>query len=834
MNWHLWAGERLSDDQLKERLQSMEAFVGDSLRARLSLEKTLEVLDRFSILLKDNPPSSLVDCLVVTEGSLERAWSVLEEIGAFCSREFLEEKVIKELGSLDAVELTRVSFARPLFEQNAPLGLVTHILPGNSTGLSVLACLESLLVGNSNILKLSSRESDFALLALEELGKIDLSGSLARKVCVLRASSSDRDILMKLFQSSDAVSAWGGDTAISQIKAMLPPGVRFIPWGHKMSFGIVAKGSLKDEEGIRAIALDVVREEQQACSSPQNILVETEDFGELEEFASRFYKVLKEESDKFSVTPLKLAEQAEITNMVQMVELDQVWGKAKLFEDEKKTVRVLVEKELGLRPSPLFRTVWVRPFQASKLLEQLRPWRSYLQTASLLCPTDGRLQRELTMNLLRSGALRVTRPGQMLETYSGEPHDGVFALQRLTKRVRAELPGREKSFRLASEDQEGKPVYSYPIMGKEEFQRQMPNDKYAHLYFKSGGSSSGESKLSVFSYRDYHVQMQAAAEGLLAVGLEPLKDRCMNLFFGGGLYGGFLSFHSILEKLKVTQYPMSAIDDWDFVGEMIVKGEVNVLFGMPSYLMSVIRHNWESLKKYRGIKKIFYGGESFSQKNIDWLKRELGVQLIASASYGSVDAGPIGFQCSHCEGGAHHLNAQLHNLEILNLETDESVDPGETGRLVITTHHRQALEVKRYDIGDLGRWIEGDCPCGDRAPRFEFLGRYGDVFRAGGTFYHYAVFDKVLREKMNFEGEFQVEILREKSNEGRDIIELSLETGWNNSIQTSDFLAHYRDLELGVVKERAVDFKIRYVENKDFKRAAHSGKLIRVRVSEGI
>src|SRR5690606_31084387 len=128
---------------------------------------------------------------------------------------------------------------------------------------------------------------------------------------------------------------------------------------------------------------------------------------------------------------------------------------------------------------------------------------------------------------------------------------------------------------------------SLPITSKNDFA--LSSSREGHYFFKSGGSS-GEAILSPFNQNDYHLQMQVAADGLIAAGLDPQRDRAMNLFFGGGLYGGFLSFTDILEKTAVKQYPMAGYLDLDFVIKTIVTENINVLLGMPSYLVSLYKH----------------------------------------------------------------------------------------------------------------------------------------------------------------------------------------------------------------------------------------------------
>jgi phenylacetate-coenzyme A ligase PaaK-like adenylate-forming protein len=43
------------------------------------------------------------------------------------------------------------------------------------------------------------------------------------------------------------------------------------------------------------------------------------------------------------------------------------------------------------------------------------------------------------------------------------------------------------------------------------------------------------------------------------------------------------------------------------------------------------------------------------------------------------------------------------------------------------------MPMLRYDIGDLGRWIEGPCGCGRATRRFELMGRSDDVLNFGAA-----------------------------------------------------------------------------------------------------
>lgn len=368
---------------------------------------------------------------------------------------------------------------------------------------------------------------------------------------------------------------------------------------------------------------------------------------------------------------------------------------------------------------------------------------------------------------------------------------------------------------------------SSKIMEKSDFQAQKVDDKYADLYFYSGGSS-GEPKLSIFTYADYHRQMEVAAEGLYAAGLDPKTDRCMNLFYAGSLYGGFVSFFTILERLNAVHFPMGASTDFDLVGKTIVKNKVDTLLGMPSYFIQLFTANSELFKEYRGIKKIFYGGEHFSESQRNFLKSEYGVDIIRSASYGSVDAGPLGFQCEFAVGGIHHLNERLHELEVVELEADRPVKNGDVGRFLFTSKVRHGQKIERYAIGDVGRIIEGRCGCGRVGTRFELLGRHGDVFRIGTTFLSYQKFQKLLIDKFDFEGSFQLH-LHAGSGTKKEKVILQIENLFKNVV-TKDLLktkliADYKDLNEVVIKDLVLEFEVEITERSNLEFSASTGKL---------
>ena len=215
------------------------------------------------------------------------------------------------------------------------------------------------------------------------------------------------------------------------------------------------------------------------------------------------------------------------------------------------------------------------------------------------------------------------------------------------------------------------------------------------------------------------------------------------------------AIHEALKGVDIIQLPMTAIMDMKRVADEIVASRVNVLMGMPTYLLRLFSEQEETLKAYGGIDLILYGGEHFDKAQAEYLKETFNIKRIASITYGCNEIGSMGYACEYCEGGVHHV-APSKYLEILKLDKDEPVEAGEIGRLVWTPVDQENTPIKRYEIGDLGRFITEPCKCGRLSPRFELLGRFGDIFKFATNYVNYKNIKSIFSEKMNYNGWLQV------------------------------------------------------------------------------
>ncbi|NRD75219.1 hypothetical protein HQQ94_18725 [Shewanella sp. VB17] len=825
---HLVKGHWITDEEILPALAQL------STSHTFNIYKLLTCLDQFSKTLNQHP--QLLSFLRNAGLSHQEASSILLELAEFLSRKNIITKIKRELGQdffSDPFELRRITGGDPIYEGYVSLGILTHITPANALTVSSLSAIEGLLTGNINLIKISHSDLPFAAKFFEQMIEFDTDNMIRDRVHVLHLSSQSK-ILDKILNMSDGICVWGGEASVAGVKAKVSAVKKIIDWGPKISLAFVSKAKYTQIESVelKALAKDICLFDQKACSSPQTLYLEVDDYQQLQDFGQRLLPYLVEVSQSIPSTLPDEAEQAEITNTVELHALESLLTNKVLLNDKATAVSLLLEQESSLRTSPLYRNIWLKPLLRKNIHQELSPFRDYLQTVGLCC--DDNEYSDLMGLFLDAGVTRIRRPGEMLASYMGEPHDGRYALLAYMQRVSVAPPISLGHLNHLSElEHKNQQIFhdpKLPVMSKDNYQQLSDQDIAKDLYFKSGGSS-GKTAYSFFTYDDYYTQMQVAADGLRAAGLDCENDLCMNLFFSGGLYGGFLSFFTILEFLKTKHLPMAAYPDLAFVSQSIVQFKVTTLLGMPSYLMQLFRENEGILKAYGGIKKVFYGGEAFSDGQRRYLQQTFGIDIIRSASYGSVDAGPLGFQCEHCDNGEHHLNQELQHLEILCQDADRAISGQEVGRLVFSSKVREGQAIHRYDVGDLGHWVFGNCPCLRQSPKFKLLGRSGDVFKISGSFFNYNKFVSLFSQYGEYQGELQLML---KKSLKKDHIELRVDqqniVQANVSTQQLEkiLLERYADINECVNVDQTLTVSVKPIPASEMIRTTASGKLCHI------
>ena len=345
------------------------------------------------------------------------------EARALFSGDALRHRLQKELGDNPSqIRSHTTAEGYTVHEQLLPLGVLLHIAAGNADGLPAFSVLEGLLTGNINILKLPAAEGGLSVRLLSAL--IAIEPALAEYIYVFDYSSKDMGQLKKLIEVADGVVVWGGIEAVSTFRSLLPVHVKLIEWGHKVSFAYVSTNGVTDD-ALYGIAANIASTGQLLCSSCQGIYLDTGDFGDVCAFCERFLPLLEKAVGEYAAElPVGLKAQAALQR--RTAELESALNGGRVFKAA--NCSLIACRDRVLQPAMGFANAWVKALPQNGMMETLRPYKNYLQTAALVsAPQEEAALADL---LLKSGVVRVCDGDSMSKTYSGAPHDGEYPLRR--------------------------------------------------------------------------------------------------------------------------------------------------------------------------------------------------------------------------------------------------------------------------------------------------------------------------------------------------------------------------------------------------------------------
>jgi len=186
------------------------------------------------------------------------------------------EKVLKTSFSDEKILAEFVGEGRKRMRAQ-PRGLVCHWMAGNVPTLGLFSLFQSMLVMNSNILRIPAESVETMTRLLKIMSESDAS-PLMDSFSVVAFPSSDAILNSSLSSVADARVVWGGKEAVEAITG-LPKQVHCedVVLGPKFSFAIMDKKALESPDIkliLRRLVGDIQVFEQSACSSPQVLFFE--------------------------------------------------------------------------------------------------------------------------------------------------------------------------------------------------------------------------------------------------------------------------------------------------------------------------------------------------------------------------------------------------------------------------------------------------------------------------------------------------------------------------------------------------------------------------------
>ena len=421
----MYRGNLLTKDEFILKLPGLKQVIENDLTNE-SLDQEI-IINAFSKLATSINQEKLMKTLIAL--GLPK-WSIEDYLKVSITslrKEELIQKLQRELGA-NPFEWKKVS--EQIEEKKQPLGVVMHIGAGNALGLAAFSVMEGLLTGNINILKLPEYEGGVSLEILTKL--IEIEPKLKPYIYVVNVSSQNEEIIAELIKLVDALVVWGGDSAIQALRQLTPPTIPIIEWGHRLSFSYFTKNKNEDKD-LNGLAKDIVLTDQLYCSSPQCVFYETSDHDELDNFAKRLSKEIDKVSKEYpsSIRPMEV--ESQITWTHELIKMEEILKEKKLYTNKLRTHSVMVDYSPKLITSPLFRNIWAMPIKREEIIKLLRREKGHLQTVGLSC--DELDYEELSSIFYSAGVNRIMALGLMSSNYSGEPHDGEYALLRYVRIV---------------------------------------------------------------------------------------------------------------------------------------------------------------------------------------------------------------------------------------------------------------------------------------------------------------------------------------------------------------------------------------------------------------
>lgn len=156
----------------------------------------------------------------------------------------------------------------------------------------------------------------------------------------------------------------------------------------------------------------------------------------------------------------------------------------------------------------------------------------------------------------------------------------------------------------------------------------------------------------------------------------------------------------------------------------LAREDPDYLMTFPSGLRGLAEANRRLGLWQPRLRRIITVGETLKDETRQECEDSLGAPVVDI--YSTIECGPIAIQCP--SGHHYHVQSDTVLVELL-APNGRPCEPGETGRVVVTTLFNYAFPLIRYQLDDYA--VAGEpCKCGRRMPVIEkVLGRERDLFR---------------------------------------------------------------------------------------------------------
>lgn len=159
-----------------------------------------------------------------------------------------------------------------------PRGLAFHVAPSNVDTIFVYSLLLSMLAGNTNLVRVSSRSGDQSSHLMALIGQaLSQAEEVVRQSVAIVRTPHDKVVIDWLSKISAVRIIWGGDETVNRIRqSPLNPGGTELVFPNRASLAVFDAAQWVVEEDKAAVARRFVNDSlwfgQMACSSPRDLV----------------------------------------------------------------------------------------------------------------------------------------------------------------------------------------------------------------------------------------------------------------------------------------------------------------------------------------------------------------------------------------------------------------------------------------------------------------------------------------------------------------------------------------------------------------------------------
>lgn len=320
-----------------------------------------------------------------------------------------------------------------------PRGIVCHWVAANIPTLAFFSLIQSILSKNGSVVKVPEENKDIILSILKHLDEIEVefdgerySGrDIVKAISIVSFDGKNYEDSKKFSLIADCKIIWGSSEAVSAVTALpQKEHCEIISFGPKYSFAVFDREYIESdhfEEALENSVMDIAIFNQMACSSPQVIFFEKNNYFTIKEIAQRmkFYFEKLPERLLTQYIPQEMA--SRIINARGMYLLDE---NKDILKSDDLAWTIFIDDAINLEEPVQGKCIFIKEIdEVDKVLDLIT---RKIQAMSV-CILNPDKKREFAKTATYKGVDRIVMPGKIHDF--DLPWDGILTLNRLVRWV---------------------------------------------------------------------------------------------------------------------------------------------------------------------------------------------------------------------------------------------------------------------------------------------------------------------------------------------------------------------------------------------------------------